>query len=108
MGLHELDPKLVSAQQLAEVAEASVEEFEAARWSRMRWGSRWLPAEDTLRRDLERCTEVLRNSGVPCQVKLFSLDEEQQHMWPTPQQQWGCRCCAREKHRTKVHSAASP
>jgi len=62
--LHSYDPQLVSAEQLAEVAAAAVDEFDAARWAFARWRRHWGWAEHVLRRDLDRANGMLVAQGL--------------------------------------------
>jgi len=111
LDLHGLDPGLVPAAGLAEVAEASVEELEAARWSRVAWGARWQEAENALRNDLERCAELLHTAGLPRPPTLPSLEEALQNNWRRPAAarcgEAGC-CCGCQKRGARVHAAMSP
>merc|ERR1712060_723511 len=89
----------------AEVANSAVEEFEAARWSGMRWGTRWKPAEDALCTDLARCCAVLEAAGLQCSLSLFSLEEQSLNMWHRPERSW-CFCCRKQRVHATTSDAA--
>jgi len=61
--LHARDPHLISAQQLAEIAQEAAGELDALRWAELENRHCWLQAEKLLQRDLDLVAPVLTAAG---------------------------------------------
>jgi len=72
VALHRQDPRLISAEQVAEVSRRAVDNFDAARWSDEKWGKRWESAEDALRVDLAQADKVVAAAELPTLLRLRS------------------------------------
>jgi len=87
VALHQFDPPLVSARQLADIANSAAEEFEntrlmyhdwgqpAHRSSRAACGDAWTSAEMDLRADLQTAGIVVQAAGLPQLNRLQTIEE---------------------------------
>jgi len=73
--LHQRFPELVTVSDLASVAEHAVEEFDAIRWAKERWGERWLAAEGEVMQDFETVNSYLESKGIELKVACRSLTQ---------------------------------
>lgn len=76
LALYRLDPELVSARELVEVANTAVEEFNDMRLMYLEWGSRWNAAEAALSRDLAEAMAAVRGvEDLPPFAPLQSIQQ---------------------------------
>jgi len=76
VALHTLDPTLISAEQVANVAGSAIEEFDEARRQYFDWEpARWRTAEACLRADLDKAAEILQTADLPPLRALITSEE---------------------------------
>jgi len=108
LALHERMPELISAGDLATIAEQAVEEFDAVRWAHDGWGGRWMVAEEELRQDLELVASALQETGLECKVKLRTLLElREESGWQFGKRSLFAKVRGRVSHRMRKQTFAS-